>query len=866
MTVAAGSKLGPYEMLAPLGAGGMGEVWRARDTRLDRSVAIKILPQAFSSDSKSRLRFEREAKAISQLNHPNICSLYDVGHDSGTDYLVMELMEGESLADRIARGGALPLAEVIRFGAQIADALHAAHRQGIVHRDLKPGNIMLTRTGAKLLDFGLARTAESAASQDGPTAAFTAQRPLTEEGTIVGTIQYMSPEQLTGNPADHRSDIFALGVVLYEMVTGRRAFPGSTRTSVVSAIIAAQPAPLSSVQPLAPRSLERAIAACIAKDPDDRLQSAHDVGVQLRWLEGSGEEDRPSAAVRRPWLAWSIAALSALAALAMLGVLSVRDRGKAPVPPIRFTISPPPQTNFSGMPAISADGTRVVLNAQSADGKSMLWLRTLDRLEVQPIKGSENGSFAFWSPDGQQIGFTARGKLWRFHVADNTVHAICDVPDDLPGGATWNRNGVIVFSSGGALHRISASGGAAVRLSVTRPGESTNWPWFLPDDDHFLFDAQMTKDHGIYAGSLSSNVRKLILKSQDIVNSRVAYAAGYIFYNRGPELYAQKFDADRLELTGEPEKIDDNVEFYAPGRSAFSVSQTGTLVYHPASDPVVDQLAFVDRAGVELASVGPLAAYDSFELSPDDRRLVFTRWGAVSAAWMLDIARGSLTRLSFEPWSGFPYWTADGRSIVYAAAVDTPPNLFLRTENGSIQRLTTMAADHYPTDVTPDGKSVIAEITNPPNGMDTILVPLAAPNRPVSLIATKFDDREAVVSPDGAWLAYESDESGEWQVYVTRLTPGGSRVQISTTTGLRARWSRDGRRLYYVDMSQKKLMEVTISTVEGELEPSLPAPLFPYDTTNYDVTRDGRFLIARRQLNPNAAPMHVFMNWLSTVR
>src|SRR6266540_1186451 len=566
MPVTAGTQLGPYEIVAPLGAGGMGEVWRARDRRLDRSVAIKILPAEFSTNAQLKLRLEREAKTISKLNHPNICTLYDVGHDSGTDYLVMELIDGESLADRIGRG-ALSLAEVIRYGAEIAGALEKAHRNGIVHRDLKPGNVMLTKNGAKLLDFGLARSGGQAALP-AQHQVETEQKPLTQEGTIVGTFRYMSPEQLEGENVDHRSDIFALGVLLYEMTTGRPAFDGKSRTSLIAAIVSSEPQPVSQVRPLTPPALERLIRACLAKDPDARMQSAHDVAVELRWIGESEPVTR--AQRRRNWLPWSVAAMFAIATITAI-IVHFRTP-KTLAEPIRFTIPPPPQTAFEGIPAVSPDGRSIVFRAIGLDSTPMLWLRSLDRFDAKPLKGTEGAMHVFWAPDGRRLGFIARNKLWRLDLADGIVHALYEPVEGIPGGATWNDRDVILFApqAEGHLYRIAASGGDAVRLG--KGGEVNIWPWFLPDGDHFLFCVGINTKAGIYAGSLSSSDRKLLIALNDIAPPRVAYAAGYLLYNRGAALYAQKFDAKKLEVIGDPRKIEDNIEYEAPGRAAFSVS------------------------------------------------------------------------------------------------------------------------------------------------------------------------------------------------------------------------------------------------------------------------------------------------------
>ena len=853
----AGTQLGPYEIVAPLGAGGMGEVYRARDRRLDRSVAVKILPPEFSGNSQLKLRFNREAKTISQLNHPNICTLYDVGHENGTDYLVMELIEGESLADRLLRGP-LPLPEVIRYGAEIASALEKAHRHGIVHRDLKPGNVMLTKTGAKLLDFGLARTQSAVISSPQIE---TEQKPLTADGVIVGTFRYMSPEQLEGQTVDHRSDIFAMGALLYEMATGRRAFDGKSRTSIIAAIVSSQPPPLSQVQPLTPPALERLIGACLAKDPDARIQSAHDVALELRWIADGEVDTKPQR--RATWLPWAVAGVLAAALIALVAARSLRT--DTPPAPIRFSIPAPPQTALYGIPAISPDGRNIVFSTMGIEKPQMLWLRSLDTLEAKPLKGTEDANHVFWSPDGRSIGFTARGRLWRLDLGDGSVRVLHDPVERLPGGGTWNQKDVILFSPNaeGQLYRLAASGGEAVRVSQ---GDAVEiWPWFLPDGDHFLYFRRERPTGGIYVGSLSSPERKLLINIKDITPSRAAYANGFILWNRGNQLYAQAFDLGKLELSGDPRKIEDEIEWYAPAHAAFSVSEAGTLVYHPAGAPVVSQLTFVDRNGGETGTTGPVAAYGEVRLSPDQRRIVTSRSDTGSSVWMLDVARGAPSRISFEAWAGMPVWTPDSRGIVYSAAVDMPPDLF-HWRDGAITRLTRTPLQYYPSDVTPDGKLAIAEVFHPDTEMDIYAVPLAPPHTPVPLVKTKFREREGTVSPDGRWLAYCSNETGKMQVYTVAMPGTGPRVQISTDGGYNPRWSADGRTLYYADPAQEAIAEVSIAVQAGELRPSAPVRVIAHTSGEYDVTRDGRFLVSKQRLNPDSPPLTVITNWTASLK
>ena len=858
MQVAAGTRLGPYEIVAPLGAGGMGEVWRARDTRLDRSVAIKILPPNYSANAALKARFEREAKAISQLNHPNICSLFDVGHENGTDFLVMELIDGETLAGRLSRGP-LPLLSLIRYGAEIAEALASAHRSGVIHRDLKPQNVMITKSGAKLLDFGLAKasgvmTAPSAA--DAAEVA-TLQRSLTQEGTIVGTFQYMSPEQLEGHAVDHRSDLFALGAVLYEMATGRRAFDGRTRTSVIAAIVSSEPTPISQLQPLTPPALEQLIRGCIAKDPDARVQSAHDVALQLRWIGESPETARRK--TKRPWLPWAVAGLLGLM---LAGALAFARRPHELPRPVRLVIPAPRDTVIEGVPAVSPDGRQIVFRTFSFDGGWSLWLRSLDSLEARPLKGTEGASFAFWSPDGRNIGFVARGKMWRLDLADGTIRTIYEPMEDPPGGATWNAGDVIVFAASveGGLLRVSAAGGAAVPVMAGHHRWAT-WPWFLPDGEHFLYvgEGGGLKPNGIYAGSLVSGQKpKLILSGP---TARAAYGSGTLFSMRGFSLYAQKFDAAKLELRGEPEKIDDDVEKYAPGRAAFSVSEAGTLVYRPSGPPTVSQLMIVDRAGHKTGTIGEPIPTDDFALSPDERRVAFTKSSDAPSIWILEIARGTITRAFFQNWAVKPVWMPDGRSLVYSAAFHGAPNVYLRRGEGSVERLINNEQQSYPTAVSSDGRYVIASMNDPRTNFDVSAISIAGPHQVIPIVHSTFREEEGVLSPDDRWLAYTSNESGTKQIYAVTFPGGGNRIQISTAGGVVGRWSHDGHELDYFEPSSKRLMAVQIESLNGELRPSIPVALFPLGSPPYDVTRDGHFVIAEERLNPSAPGLTAVVNW-----
>ena len=559
MTLSTGTRLGPYEVLSPLGAGGMGEVYKAKDTRLERTVAVKVLPSHLSSSDEVRQRFEREAKTISQLSHPHICALYDVGNQDGVEYLVMEYLEGETLADRLLKG-ALPAEQTLRYGIEIADALDKAHRQGIIHRDLKPGNVMLTKSGVKLLDFGLARVitppSEPSALTSFPTVAGS---PLTREGTILGTFQYMAPEQLEGKEADVRTDIFSFGAVLYEMATGRKAFSGTSQASLISAIMKEEPAPIATLQPMTPPALERVVRTCLAKDAEDRFQTAHDAKLQLQWMAEAGSAAGVPAPVvarrkNRERLAWTAFAIAAVAAA--LFAAGYLRRAPRPERGIRATL-PFPEKMFLGELALSPDGNRLAFTAGKIGMEPALWVRSLDGSSAQPVAGAENAYFPFWSPDSRSVGFFADGKLKRVDASGGAILTVCDAQRGV--GGTWNRDGTIVFAPAptSALYRVAAGGGKPVpvtKLDASRHEAAHRYPQFLPDGRHFLYMAGnlggATDDpaNAIRVGSLDGSVDKVLVRTL----SNAGYASGYLLYGREGTLLAQRFDTSKLEVRGEP--------------------------------------------------------------------------------------------------------------------------------------------------------------------------------------------------------------------------------------------------------------------------------------------------------------------------
>src|SRR5688572_29624796 len=612
VSLSAGSRLGPYEILAPLGAGGMGEVYRARDTRLERTVAIKVLAAHLSSSPDVRQRFEREAKTISQLSHPHICALHDVGREGETEYLVMEYLEGETLADRLLKGP-LPLEQTLRYGVQIADALDKAHRQGIVHRDLKPGNVMLTKSGVKLLDFGLAQ-AVAPASQQSSLTAFPTQHALTQEGTILGTFQYMPPEQLEGKEADARTDIFAFGCVLYEMATGKKAFSGATQASLISSILRDEPPPISQIQPMSPPALDHVIRKSLAKDPEDRWQNAADLGGELKWIaEGGSQTGTAAVAIPRrtmqAWIPWALAGLLLVVTL-FLGNEVRRLRTGGGAQPVHSFIDPPEKTEFrltgddSAPIAISPDGSRVVFGA---GGK--LWVRSLSAGTAAPLPATEGGRFPFWSPDSRSIGFFSDGKLKILEASGGPVQTICDAPN--PRGGAWGKSGVIAFAPdiSTGISRVAASGGTASPLTTLtdRKKHTTHrWPHFLPDGKHVLYLAAThanpkSEESGIHVVSLDDGAPRRLLSSYDSAQ----YASGVILSVRDTSLMATPFDSGRVAVTGPAVRVADDVNLdTGVWRGTFTVSETGVLADLIAQEGGGGRLTWVDFAGRKLATIG----------------------------------------------------------------------------------------------------------------------------------------------------------------------------------------------------------------------------------------------------------------------
>jgi Tol biopolymer transport system component/predicted Ser/Thr protein kinase len=860
----------------------MGEVWKARDTRLERTVAIKVLSPQLSTSEDSRQRFEREARTISQLSHAHICALYDVGSEDGTEYLVMEYLEGETLSDRLARG-ALPLDQTLRYGSQIADALDKAHRQGIVHRDLKPGNVMLTKSGVKLLDFGLAKVFEPPAPK-GSLTALPTKAALTQEGTILGTFQYMAPEQLEGKEADARTDIFALGAVLYEMATGRKAFASSSQASLITAIMSADPAPISSVQPMAPPALDRIVKTCLAKDPEDRWQSAHDVAGQLQGIaETSGTGFAVPAIARkksREGIAW---ALAALFLVGMVAALLRRPSAPPSSRAVRFQLPLAGGTGVTSGLVISPDGTRLAFVAPAPGTDAALWLRPLDALEARTISGTEGARMPFWSPDGRALGFFAGGSLKTIDVASGLVRTLSSTAYDPRGGA-WGPDGTIVFAPNfqSNLMRVSAGGGAPKPATVldSAHGEQTHrWPSFLPDGRHFLYYASTGSGQEpgeIFAGCLDGGPPKHLVTSASLG----LYAEpGHLLFDTGRNLVAQPFDPKRLEVSGEPVplagQISRIIEF--SGFRPLSVSGTGVLVYQLGTPSRASRLVWLDRSGKELGTLAE-GLYYGPKLSRDGTRLAVTRWDpdtTVGDIWLFDLARGVGSRFTFDPADdSICTWTPDGKRVIFGSSRTGAVNLWQAAADrpGTDEPLHRSPDFEDPDDVSPDGRFVLYEtVEKSQNGrVGLFLLPLSGDARPWRFSGSALSEQAGSFSPDGRWLAFASNESGRSEVYVASFPGSGGKWQISINGGGAPSWRGDGRELFFYAADGTLMSSEVAAGASFEAAPAkalFKIGLVLGPDRQYAFSPDGQRVLANVSAgSADAFPAAVVLDWTTALK
>jgi Tol biopolymer transport system component len=877
--LAPSSRVGPYEVTSKLGAGGMGEVYRARDTRLERDVALKLLPSHLAADPQFRARFEREAKSVSALNHPHICTLHDVGsetvHGEELHYLVLELIDGESLAQRLAKGR-LSSEDVLRFGVQIASALDAAHRRGIVHRDLKPANVMITRAGAKLLDFGLARSADGKPAVESISSLNTADQPLTEAGTIVGTFQYMSPEQLEGQAADARTDIFALGAVLYEMAAGRKAFEGKSRTSLIAAIVSSQPPPIATVDAMSPPALDHVIRKCLEKDPDDRWQSARDVMAELQWIsEGGSRAGLPGIVSTRrrvrEGLAWGAFAVASLAALGF--AVAWARRAPQPAPVVRFQVPNPDGITDIGPPVISPDGRMIAFDAADLGGKRQIWLRPLDVLESRPLAGTEGALRPIWSPDSRSIAFMSGGKLRRIAVAGGPAQTIADAPNGADGA--WSEQGVILFDgrTNDPIWRVEAAGGVPKPIVTPEPEKGimgAGWPAFLPGGRHFLYQTTTAnpEDAALVVRALDGTESKLLLKTA----SQVLFTPpGYLLFVRDRTLVAQPFDPRSHEVRGEPVPLSEGLGLDNVGLASISASTTGVLAYRPGQS-AQRRLMWIDRNGKETAALGNEREYLDTWLSPDGRRLVFEteEAGGKGDLWIQDFDRGTTTRFTFEPEREFdPVWSPDGRRIVFSTQKKSW-DLYVKDAAGTGEAVPLLESDEdeFVTDWSRDGAYVVFSSRGNDTGWDLWALPMTGERKPFPLRKTKFGELNATLSPDGRFLAYQSNESGRVEVYVQEFPEAKSKWQVSPDGGREPYWRADGRELFY-RAPNAKLMSVPVEKA-AVFTSGTPVPLFtgrfaPVNARGlYRPTPDGqRFLVLSPLGRDAMQPATVVMNWTS---
>jgi len=874
MSLVAGARLGPYEILAAIGAGGMGEVYRARDTRLDRIVAIKTLPAQFTENPELRQRFEREARAVSSLTHPHICSLYDVGHQDGTDYLVMEYLEGETLASRL-RKGPLATEELLRAGIEIASALSVAHLKGLVHRDLKPGNVMMTKDGAKLLDFGLAKSLSPATEATALTAAPAGASALTARGTIVGTLQYMSPEQLEGGQVDARSDIFSFGVVLYEMATGQRAFEAKTQAGVIAAILERQPVSVSSLQPSSPPALEHLIDACLAKDPSDRRQTMHDILLDLQWIAEGGSLAGIPAKVswRRRWrerVAWLAAGIAALAA-AGLGFTAYRS-AQRDVRVIRASIPLPEKIEFflnsayPGPVSLSPDGRWLAFTAVEENQPWRLWVRDLASDDVRPLEGTEHATYPFWSPDCHTIGFFADEKLKRIDVSGGRPRTLCDA--ELGKGGTWNDEGTIVFASSAysSLYQVSANGGeprAVTALDTLREEVSHRHPRFLPDGRRFLYLARDTDpktEAVLKVGAIDGTLERTIMS----LESNAVFAAGYLLFSRKGTLVAQPFDPRRLRLTGEAAPIVEGVRTISPASLAvFSAWDDDLLAYMPGGDESSSELIWVNERGEPTGRLGERGRYGAPSISPDGERVAVEVADARTMAtdlWICQAAGGTMTRFTFNQANDArPIWSPDNRSIVFSSERRGHADLYRKALAGTEpeELLLASAQDKYPTDWSSDGRFVLFNCEG-----DVWVLPLTGSREPYPLVSSDAEEAQGRFSPDGRWVAYQADESGILEIYVTSFSNPGRKWQVSKDFGTMPTWLRDGAHICYIGFDWVAMAtEVHADAASFEVGASMPF-FSVLGATDGCIRPDGTgTLLVMPTVASEARQINLIVNW-----
>ncbi len=898
MVLKPGSRLGPYEIVAPIGAGGMGEVWKAKDSRLDREIAIKILPARFAQNPQFLARFEREAKVISSLNHPNICVLHDVGElppgevtgahveegDASVRYLVMELVEGESVGDRLKRGP-MPLSEVLRVGAQVAEALDAAHQKGIIHRDLKPDNVMLSRSGAKLLDFGLARAAdEGSGVVEGLTNIPTEVKQITMQGAILGTFQYMAPEQLEGMEAGPRTDIFALGTLLYEMATGKKAFTGSTKTSLIASIVSSQPQPVSSAISTSPPALDYVIRKCLEKHPDDRWQSARDVAAQLRWISEAGSQAGQAPAVaaarrfdRRALLVLALAGWAAAAAALAWATLGRSGPGDSQLP-LRAELLPPPGVELSavsdGTPALNPAGSRIVFVGRPQEGRQHLYLREIDTGEFRSLDNTDGASFPFWSPDGRWIAFFAEGKMRKIPSGGGPVQILCDARDGR--GGSWGSTGTIVFAPEiqGPLMQVPEGGGTPTPATKIRDASITHRnPCFLPDGRSFLLTERDTYNDPVghvAMASLSEAIPRLVVEQA----SNPQYSSGYLLFVRDGNLAALRMDPATGKVEGSPSVVAEAVDYYNPrDLGNFTVSATGDLVYRRRQWRKT-QIVWLDASGRNAEPIGDSGYYQSQlpgSIILRAGRAVILKSNAVDAdrdLWIMDLVRGQMTRSTFQSTDNLMsgVLSPDGNHLAVSAAATSSAKktTWIQSTSGSGKPEPILESPFYVQDWSSDGRYLIGTLQRPGTGFDIAVVDLKGSKTAQTLVGSRFNETAPTASPDGRWLVWVSDESGGSEVYLTDFPTASQKWQISSEHGDAPFWAPDSSKVYY--STSKGLMQTAVGSATAP-EPGKPSSVFRDgpgvpDLAGPIAATDGRRFLGLTYVEAGSAePLRLVLDW-----
>jgi serine/threonine protein kinase len=878
----------------------MGEVYLARDPKIGRDVAIKVLPQSLADDKERLARFEQEAQAAGSLNHPNILAIYDVDSENGTAYVVSELLKGETLREMMG-GSPMPLRKAVDYGLQAAHGLAAAHEKGIIHRDIKPENLFVTSDGrVKILDFGLAKLTES--NGDGGNSDLPTRKVNTDAGAVMGTVGYMSPEQLRGNPVDARTDIFSFGAVLYEMLAGRKAFHHDSTADTISAILREDPPDLSETNGSVNPGLERVVRRCLEKNREARFHSASDLAFALDSLSGppsttelrqgvETETLRPQKQFSRlPWLGWAVAGLLLLG-LVGLAVMYLR-RGSPETEVMRFALTPPGKSSFGDAAVISPDGNQIAFVAVAESGDTSLWVRSLDSVDARQLAGTEGASYPFWSPDSRMIGFFAGGKLKRIDQNGGPTQTLADASSDPRGGA-WGPDGTILYgpNTTSPLYKVPATGGQAVpatTLDASLGETSHRWPSFLPDGKHFIYFVRgPAKDkQGLFVGSLDSQERKSILNTevQGMYASGPNASAGHLLFVKENSLLAQAFDPVRLEMSGDPVVLVQRVlnfptQVGPTAHACFSVSNNGDLVYRTGGTQTT-QMTWFDRSGKQLDAVSPPGFYNEPQISPDGKKVLIGREeDSAPEIAVIDLTRGLVTRLTFDPAPDFSaVWSPDGTRVMYSSQRDSKFSIYQRLASGAAGDELVLASGRgniYVDDWSRDGKYLIYEADNgAETKLDIMVLPLTGERKPYPYVWSQFNETHARLSPDGRWLAYVSDESGRAEVYVQSFPDPSGKWQISVAGGDQPQWSDDGKELYYMAVD-RNLMSVPISSASG-FEAGRPVVLFPTrtqissltdDRNTYAPNRDGtKFLISTLVDDRNAHPLTLVLNWASELK